>query len=90
MAVGSRTKADLHALVDALPESEHQAAGHFLEYLRDRAIPDDDPVLRAFEDAPEDDEPLTPEDEAAIEEGRAEFAAGLGIPLEEVRREFGW
>ena len=31
-----------------------------------------DPILRAFLEAPEDDEPLTDEDRAAIAEGRAD------------------
>ena len=45
-----------------------------------RVVPGDDtagdPVLRALIDAPEDDEPLTPEDIAAIAEARE--AAGRG------------
>jgi len=36
----------------------------------------DDPVLRAFIDAPEDDEPLTDEDLAAIAEGKADIDRG--------------
>jgi len=36
----------------------------------------DDPVLRAFMDAPEDDEPLTDEDLAAIAEGKADIDRG--------------
>jgi hypothetical protein len=49
-----------------------------------------DPDLPAFlRDAPLDDEPLTPEDEAAIEEGRAAIARGDVITLEALRAELG-
>jgi hypothetical protein len=42
-----------------------------------------DPVLRAFLEAPEDDEPVTEEEEAAIAEAEAEIARE-GIPWEVV------
>ena len=76
----------LHHLVDELPESELHTAQRFLEYLRDLNL---DPVLRAFSNAPEDDEPLTAEDEAAIREAEEEFARGKGIPWEEARVRLG-
>jgi hypothetical protein len=76
-------KAELHRLVDALPEREVHAARRFLEYLRDAG----DPVLRAFMEAPEDDEPLTPEEEAAIREGQEALARGEVRPWEEIRAE---
>ena len=75
------TKQDLHQLIDDLPESVLPEAERFLESLR----AGDDPLLRALLEAPEDDEPLTPEDIAAIEEGKAEIARGEGIPWEVVR-----
>jgi hypothetical protein len=53
-------------------------------------IPPDDPVLRAFLDAPEDDEPVTPEEEAAITEAREAVARGEVISHEELARELGW
>jgi hypothetical protein len=87
-------KEELHQLVEALPEREAHAARRFLEYLRDRgaargAADHDDPVLRAFMEAPEDDEPLTPEEIVAIEEAEEEIARGEGIPWERVRAELG-
>ena len=83
-------KDDLHQLVDALPEREVYAARRFLEELRDAARGAmDDPVLRAFMDAPEDDEPLTAEDAAAIAEAHAEIARGEGRPWEAVRADLG-
>jgi hypothetical protein len=51
------------------------------------AIPVDDPVLRAFMEAPEDDEPVTPEEEAAIAEAREAVARGEVEPWEKVRAE---
>jgi hypothetical protein len=46
---------------------------------------EDDPLLRAFLDAPEDDEPLTPDDVAAIEAGKADIARGEVVPWEEAK-----
>jgi hypothetical protein len=54
------------------------------------AIPVDDPVLRAFMEAPEDDEPVTPEEEAAIAEAREAVARGEVTSHEELARELGW
>ncbi|HEX6513046.1 MAG TPA: hypothetical protein VF157_12135 [Chloroflexota bacterium] len=71
------TKADLHRLVDRLPDAAVDAVGRVLE----RAL--HDPMLTVLDAAPWDDEPYT-------EEERAEDAAALkqpGIPLDEVRRE---
>ena len=78
----SATKEHLHSLVEQLPEGELHTALRFLEYLRDTG----DPVLRAFMNAPEDDEPLTDEDRAAIEEAKEDLAAGRVMSHEELRR----
>lgn len=48
-----------------------------------------DPVVVAFRDAPEDDEPWTAEDEAAITEADADLAAGRTTSLEDVGRKYG-
>jgi hypothetical protein len=79
-------KTRLHELVDALPESEVEEAKKFLECLVNKAC---DPVLQAFLDAPEDDEPVTEEDLRDIEEGRKAIAEGKTESLEDVMREFG-
>ncbi len=42
-----------------------------------------DPVMLAFLDAPEDDEPLTDADRAAIAEGRADVARGDVVAWED-------
>ncbi len=77
---------ELHQLIDALPEREVHTARRFLQFLRDEG---DDPVVRAFLDAPEDDEPFTAEDEAAVAEAEAEIARGEGRPWKTVRLELG-
>jgi predicted transcriptional regulator len=46
----------------------------------------EDPLLREFLAAPEDDEDLSDEDSAAIEEGKADVAAGRIVTHEEIMR----
>jgi predicted transcriptional regulator len=46
-----------------------------------------DAFSRLIANAPEDDEPLAAEDEQAIAEGEADYAAGRTIPLEQIERE---
>jgi hypothetical protein len=78
------TKERLHKLVDELSEAEAERALALVESERE------DPVIAAFRDAPEDDEPLSAEEEAALAESHAELAAGAPtIPLEQVMRELG-
>ncbi len=62
---------DLHALVDDLPDGELFEARRLLSALREP-----NPARRAALLAPLDDEPLTPEDERAIEGGKAAYARG--------------
>ncbi len=76
-------KAVLHRLVDELPQEELYAARRYLVYLRNMG----DPVFRSLEEAPFDDEPETPEERAAIEEGLKDLAEGNVYSAEEVRRE---
>lgn len=76
------TKERLHELVDELSEPEAKRTLSFVEKERE------DPMIAAFRDAPEDDEPWTDEDEAAAAEGRADIAAGRTVSLEEIKREF--
>lgn len=84
-AMEPRPKQRLHKLVDELPEKEIQAAERYLRSLCGQ----EHPIVRAMRAAPIDDEPLTDEDRAAIEEGRREIAAGRGIPNDRIRRKFG-
>jgi hypothetical protein len=59
------TKAELHELVDALPDESLDAAATLLRRARD-------PLLAKLDAAPYDDEPLTDADGAAITEAKAE------------------
>ena len=87
---GMTAKERLHALVDALvDELSEPAAERALKLVEKEP---EDPVIAACRDAPEDedDEPLTPEEEAGLEESHAEVAAGVPlIPLEQIKRELG-
>jgi hypothetical protein len=75
-------KEKLRHLVDGLSEQE---AGDALVLVEGRF---EDRLVRALESAPEDDEPITEEDEAAISEGRADVAAGRTISLDEFERKY--
>ena len=75
------TKERLHELVDELSERE---AAEALRYFAERH---DDPVTAAFRDAPADDEAVTPADERALAEVRADRAAGTArISYTEIMR----
>jgi hypothetical protein len=81
------TREQLHRLVDELPDDALRAVQIFAEFAASRATIGhhdrsdiSDPVLRAFMEAPDDDEPLTAEDIEAIEEGSAEIARGEAMP----------
>lgn len=71
------TRADLHRLVDELPDASLTPAAEFLERAKD-------PVVAMLDAAPWDDEPYT-------ESERAEDAAALAeepaIPWEQARSE---
>jgi predicted transcriptional regulator len=72
----------IHRLVDQLPEAELSAAESLLVERRAAT----DPFFQALANAPEDDEPLTDEDAAALDEANADIAAGRVVPHEEVFR----
>lgn len=69
-------------LATRVPASDIPTAKRVLEALIG------DPFWRALQSAPYDDEPVTPEDEAALAEAEAEFARGEISPHEEILREF--
>jgi hypothetical protein len=75
-------KEKLRRAVDDLSEQEAEAA---LEYFASHK----DPLVRAVEIAPEDDEPFTEADAAAVDEGHADLAAGRTITLDEFERRHG-
>jgi hypothetical protein len=67
------TREQLRQIVDTLPDERLDEAGAVLTLLN----------------VPDDDEPTTAEDLAAIREGRAAYARGETIPDDVVRRELG-
>lgn len=79
------TRARLYELIDALPEAELPEAERYLAQLRERY--ENDPLLRLLDEAPEDDEPLTLEEEAAIEAGWEAYRRGDYLTAEEAKRE---
>ena len=74
------TRTDLHHLVDELPEDDVERAAQYLKGLRD-------PLLRALDDAPDDDEELTLEESAAIDESIDDYRDGKAVSAEEAKRE---
>lgn len=73
----------VHELVDSLPESELPAVRRYLETVGE---PRDDALGRFLADAPEDDEPSTPEQDRAAAEARAALRRGERVSGEELKR----
>ena len=74
------TRAELHRLVDELPEESVDAAGVLLTRAKD-------PTVATLEAAPFDDESYTGEDREASEEGWAAYRRGEAIALADLRAE---
>jgi hypothetical protein len=74
-------KQQIRERIEAFSEQE---AAETLRLL-DRA----DPVARFFDDAPLEDEHISDEEEAAVQEAREEIARGETIPLDELLRDLG-
>jgi hypothetical protein len=81
--MGSRDS--LHRLVDDLPETEIGRAERLLLVLKETA----EQPLSTLENAPEDDEPETHEEAAAVAEAWREHGEGKSLTTEEVKRELG-
>lgn len=78
-------RANLHRLVDSLPEEDLATAGRLLVGLTATA----DAVDRALLLAPPDDEPNTDDDDGGLTEARRELARGEGITTEELEQRLG-
>jgi len=76
------TREELRALVDTLPDD-------LLDEVRDAISAIADAPYRPLSEAPEDDEPLTDEEIAALDEGHEEYLRGETISGDAIRREFG-
>ena len=69
-------KEHAHELIDLLPPTQLSAVVGLLEAMLDQ-------------NAPVEDEDITPETAEAIDRARASLSRGEGIPHEEILREFG-
>lgn len=78
--LASMTRAELHRLVDELPDESVDAAGILLARARD-------PLVAALEAVPVDDEPYTGDDQAASDEGWSAYRRGRAVKLSELRAE---
>lgn len=78
-------KEELHGLIDELAERDLYTAKHFLAYLRNIR----DPMMQKLVESAYEDEPLTEEDIAALDEAYEDLKAGRVFTMEEVQRELG-
>ncbi len=83
MAHGSTDeKQHAHELIDRMAPGQVAVVVGLLEIMLD-------PLAHTLASAPYDDEPVTPEEAREVEEAKASFARGEGIPHDEVLAEFG-
>jgi hypothetical protein len=85
----TQTRERLHLLIDELPEGQLPGALRAIERLLEDRRTVEDPVARALAGAPEDDEPVPPEEAAAIQEGLDAIAHGELLSSAEIRRRLG-
>ena len=78
----SNQRQHAHAFIDRLPADQLSAVCGLLETMLS-------PLDRKLALAPIDDEPLTPDEAAAIQAGISSLEQGGGVPLEEVLADFG-
>ncbi len=77
------TRDAIHRIIDELPDGELGDVQLYLDYLRSGR----DPLLLALLNAPEDDEPTTPEEDAGASEAREQYRRGDYITAEQAKRE---
>jgi len=77
------SRAELHDIIDMLPDSELESAQRLL-----RALPDD-PVLRALLTAPIDDEPVTEHEREILDRARESLRAESGVTTAELLQHLG-
>ena len=78
----NRQRQHAHAFLDRLPADQLAAMCGLLETMLS-------PLDRKLALAPVDDEPLTPEEAAAIQAGIDSLEKNGGVPMEEVLADFG-
>ncbi len=74
------TRAELHRLIDELPDESVDAAGILLTRAKD-------PLVAVLEAAPPDDEPYAEDEKAASDESWASYRRGEAVKLSELRAE---
>ena len=84
MLVMGEQRDDIIEMIRRLPDAKLPQVRRALRRIETEEL---DPMIAAFETAPLDDEPVTPEDIAAIEEGVADIAQGDVYSLEALRKE---
>jgi hypothetical protein len=72
----------VHQLLDQLDQGQLTAVAQLLEVMTD-------PVARSLANALVEDEPITPDEAAAMDAAHAAIQRGEGTPHEEILREFG-
>ena len=82
MAASTDTNLHAHYLLDRLGPGQLEAVVRLLEVMAD-------PVARSLASAPVEDEPIFPEEAAALDAAHAAIQRGEGTPHEEIMREFG-
>lgn len=76
-------KERLHQMVDEMTDEEAEAALRRIDLQRT------DPLVRFFDAAPIDDEPVSAEEEAAVAETDADRAQGVPtIPFDEIKHKY--
>jgi hypothetical protein len=78
---------DIYRLVDQLPNKELHGVKRFLAYLKIT----EDPLTQTqkLREAPYDDEPLTREEESAIDEARDDLRSGRVLTMKQLTDELG-
>ena len=76
-------KDKLHQVVEELSELEAEQMLELITRRRER-----DPLIELLENAPEDDEPSTPEEDASADEAWEQYKRGEAVSIDELRREF--
>ena len=77
-------------LIDTLTEKELLVLKEIIEFTLSKVKEArDETIIRIWDEAPEDDEPLTEEDMRDIEEAESDIAEGRVMPWEKVKEELG-
>ncbi len=80
-------KEELHEHVDALPDNEIYSAKRYLQFLLVKV--QNQHILKAFENAPEEEEAPNTEELEAIKEAEKDITAGRVEPLDKVMKDLG-